>query len=42
MPSYDGSLVFNCMGGKHDAKLTCVRKATMHYWPEVADAVLAL
>lgn len=42
MPSYDGSLVFNCMGGKRDAKLTCVRQATMHYWPEVADAVAAL
>ena len=45
MPKYEGSFVFNCMGGDPavgPAKLICARQATLNYWPQLRDAVLGL
>ena len=38
---YDGTLVFNCMGGEPDQKVACANAATYAYFPPLRDAVLA-
>lgn len=32
---YQGSLVYNCMGGDYEEKLQCVTYATYYMWPEM-------
>lgn len=42
VPPYDGTLVYNCMGGEPAQKVACARAATFSYFPELRATVTAL